>query len=215
MKVILLTLLICCHSLPHLVYHSFENSNASKGVKYSISGSEKDSLDAFIDDNYPDSIPGIELLVVKNNTILYHKSAGVCNYDQQIPLEKNLIFEIGSVTKLFTAVGVLKLVDEGRLSLEDPLSKFYPGFPESNNIKVKHLLSHTTGITDYAIHFMEQNLEQHFNEGFSKENYFQEIKKDTILQHLKSNYQKVDPGSKWSYSNGGYYFLGLIIEKVT
>ncbi|MGM0531470.1 MAG: serine hydrolase domain-containing protein [Bacteroidota bacterium] len=192
-----------------------EKTISQEDSVYSISSGEKDSLDAFIHENYQDSLPGLEILVIQNDKPLYHNAYGVSHFEKQIPLKKNLIFETGSVTKLFTAVGILNLIEEGKLSLNDPLSEFYPGFPNSREIKIKHLLSHTAGIPDYAIHFMDKIIDGHFDQGFSKANYFQNIDRQCVRKHLKNKYTSSQPGSEWEYSNGDYYFLGLIIEKVS
>ena len=182
---------------------------------YSISKREKDSLDAFIHENFRDSLPGLEILVVHKDKTLYHTAYGVSHFEEQIPLKKNLIFETGSVTKLFTAVGILNLVEERKLSLNDSLSEFYPDFPNSSEIKIKHLLSHTAGIPDYAIHFMEKNIAEHFDQGFSRANYFQNIDRQSVREYLETKHTHAQPGTEWQYSNGSYYLLGLIIEEVS
>lgn len=215
MKVILLILVIGLPFL-HLQNPGYtENVFSDRDSAYNISEREKDSLNAFIHKNFRDSLPGLEILVIHNNKPLYHNALGISHFEKQKPLKKNLIFETGSVTKLFTAVGILKLIKEGRLALNDPLSEFYPGFPDSKKIKIKHLLSHTAGISDYAIHFMDENIAEHFDEGFSKANYFQDIDRQRIRKYLKDKHTSSQPGLEWEYSNGGYYFLGLIIEKIS
>jgi CubicO group peptidase (beta-lactamase class C family) len=180
-----------------------------------LSEQEKNALDEYIKQNYSDNKPGIEILVCREQQELYHVSTGIASVNNKIPLRKNLIFEIGSVTKLFTAVAVLKLIDEGKLTLNDSLSGYYPEYPNSRNIKIKHLLSHTSGIPDYAIHFMEKNIKDHFDDGFKKKTFFRNISRTNITEYLKIHYDEKNPGSKWEYSNGGYYYLGLIIEKVS
>ncbi|MCF8335741.1 MAG: beta-lactamase family protein [Bacteroidales bacterium] len=215
MKIILLILIIGLPFLNSRNSGHSEKTICARDSVYSISDQEKDSLEAFIHKNYRDSLPGLEILVIHNDKPLYQKAFGVSHFEKQIPLKKNLIFETGSVTKLFTAVGILNLIEKGKLSLTDPLSEFYPGFPNSREIKIKHLLSHTAGIPDYAIHFMEKNIAEHFDQGFSRTNYFQDIDRQRIRKYLKNNYTRSQPGSEWEYSNGGYYLLGLIIEKVS
>jgi len=212
MKVILAVLIL---SFSLLNPQALKNKPSREISVKTISDKEKRDLDDFIDKNYHDSLPGLEILVKHKDKTLYHTARGVYRFGTKIPLKKNRIFETGSVTKLFTAVATLNLIEEGKLSFDDPLSDFYPDFPNSEKINIGHLLSHTTGIPDYAIHFMEKNIEEHFDQGFSKENYFQDIDRKRVYNYLKEEYVVSQPGKHWEYSNGGYYFLGLIIEKVT
>ncbi len=212
MKIILAVIII---SFSLLNPEALVNKPSREISAKTISRQEKEDLDAFIHKNFCDSLPGLEILVKHKDKTLYHATRGISRLGTGIPLKKNRIFETGSLTKLFTAVATLNLIEDGKLSMDDPLSDFYPGFPNSENIKIKHLLSHTNGIPDYAIHFMEKNIAEHFHQGFSKEHYFQDIDREKVYKHLKENYVASKPGSDWEYSNGGYYFLGLIIEEVT
>lgn len=215
MKMILLTVLMGFNLVGCLNPGSSDNSDAQPVSDNMISHEERDSLDSYIEKSYPDSLPGAEVLMMSRERVLYHSISGVCCYEKQNPLKRDMIFETGSITKLFTAVGILNLIEEGKLTLNDPLSKYFPDHPNSDEIRIKHLLSHTSGIPDYAIHFLEKNLAEHFESGFSKKHFFQEANRDHILEYLKNNHREISPGSEWEYSNGGYYYLGMIIEQVS
>ncbi|MFP4620718.1 MAG: serine hydrolase domain-containing protein [Bacteroidales bacterium] len=217
MKIILLICIICLpfSNTQNTAYGCQTCSCFEQDSVCCFSNQEKTTLDSIIQEHFKDSLPGLEILVIHEGKSIYHCAFGVSHFEKQIPLKQNLIFETGSVTKLFTAVGILKLIEEEKLSLNDPLSQFYPDFPKSKKIKIKHLLSHTSGIPDYAIHFMEENIKEHFNNGFSKAHYFQNIDRKRVRKYLKDQFKGSEPGSDWEYSNGGYYLLGLIIEQVT
>jgi CubicO group peptidase (beta-lactamase class C family) len=115
-------------------------------------------------------------------------------------------FNLGSMNKMFTSVAIAQLVEAGKLSFDDPLGKFMPDFPDkeaSEKIKIKHLLSHTSGLGNY------------FNRAFfdgSRAN-FRAI--DDFLALAKDEKMQFEPGSKWQYSNTGMLVLGKIIEKVS
>lgn len=110
-------------------------------------------------------------------------------------------YPVGSITKVFTAVVILQLVEEGAMSLDDPLSKWYSTFPRATEIKVKQLLDHTSGIVDYL-----EDTAADTTKPTTHEN---------MIEYPKSKGLKFDPGSQWDYSNTNYIFLGLIAEKVS
>src|SRR5262245_9929084 len=99
-------------------------------------------------------IPGLALLVVQKGQIVKEKGYGFANLELQVPVKPETIFQSGSVGKQFTAMAVMMLVEEGKIGLDDPLTKYFPNAPAAwNNIKVRNMLTHTSGLGDYPDDF--------------------------------------------------------------
>jgi CubicO group peptidase (beta-lactamase class C family) len=145
------------------------------------------------------------VLVAKNGEIYYKKAFGYRDAEQKIQHDVNDIFQIGSVTKQFTAAIIMQLENEGKLSLNDHLEKYFPGFPNGNKITIEHLLTHTSGLHNYTDDTVLTG----------KADVTKNYSRDEMLKILKKYPADFEPGTKWSYSNSGYSMLGYIIEKVT
>lgn len=145
------------------------------------------------------------VLVAENGKLLYKKGWGLANMEWKIPNSPSTKFNIGSVTKPFTAMLVMQLVEKGSIRLEAPLSTYLPYYPNSNGgrITIHQLLTHTSGIPDYA-NFSTYS--QFCSEAQSRKDFIK-IFADSSLEFI--------PGTQFSYSNSNYYLLGLIIEAVT
>lgn len=143
-------------------------------------------------------------LVYRNGKVLFHKAYGYKDQQQHFLNDTNTIFRVASVTKPFTSTLILKLAEEGKLSLKDKLSKYYPGFPHGDSITIEHLLTHTSGLYNYTNdgEFMTNEITKHATE-------------EKILSLFRDKPLDFEPGKGWSYSNSGYHLLGCIIEKVT
>lgn len=145
-------------------------------------------------------IPGVSLAVIKNGEIVLAKGYGLANIEHQVPVKPETIFQSGSMGKQFTATAVMMLVEEGKLSLDDKLIKFFPDGPEAwRNITVRHLLTHTSGMGDYPDDF---DLRRDYTE-------------EEMLQRIKQISLASQPGEKWSYSNLAYVTLGVLIHKIS
>jgi len=145
-------------------------------------------------------IPGLALLVSRDGHIVQATGFGMANVELQVPVKPESIFQSGSVGKQFTATAVMMLVEEGKVRLEDPLTKYFPDAPGSwKDVTVRELLSHTAGFTDYPKDF-----------DFRKD--YTEAQLLKIVEAVPLAYS---PGTSWSYSNLGYLTLGLLIHKVT
>ncbi|ANE51308.1 serine hydrolase domain-containing protein [Flavisolibacter tropicus] len=144
-------------------------------------------------------------LVIKDGEKVYEKSFGYQNAAIKSLNTKNSVFPIGSLTKPFTALLILKLAEEKKLSVNDPVNKYIPDYPKGNEILIKHLLTHTAGIY----------------EAFRKSTYREQVtttyafRPEEKMAFFKDEPLDFEPGSKFSYSNSGYDLLGIIIEKVT
>ncbi len=135
----------------------------------------------------------------------YEQGYGLADVALREPVTTQTVFKIASLTKAITAAAILQLEEEGQLSLNDPISKFFPDVPEAvKNIQVRHLLNHTSGLYDVSIDEAQAALPETFTTEQAVEYYFKTIKT------LDS-----EPGQFWSYNNAGYFLLGAIIETVT
>src|SRR5690606_31442711 len=104
-----------------------------------------------LEDAYPDAGgPGAAVLVARGDEVIFRDARGMASIELGVPLSADQVFRLGSVTKQFAAAGVLRLVEEGRLSLDDPLAKFLPDYPGGEAVTVRMLLDHTSGIRSYT-----------------------------------------------------------------
>ncbi|WP_214073406.1 serine hydrolase [Mucilaginibacter sp. dw_454] len=138
-------------------------------------------------------------LVTRQGQFILDKGYGYQDVDKRIENTPASVYQIASITKTFTSAVVLKLVQQHKLSLEDKLSKWYPDFPKADQIKIKNLLSHTSGIFDYT----------HGDEGLKLNT------EQKMMAFLARHPLDFEPGTNWSYSNSGYSILGFIIARVT
>lgn len=163
------------------------------------------NLDEFFSKQFKQSDPGCVVLVAKKGQIIYNKAFGTADLQLNVPMKPEMVFNIASVTKQFTAVAILKLVEENKLSLGDSIQRFVPDYPsKGHTITIEHLLTHTSGIKDYLqIDFGGVNMERW---DFAPKSLIDSFKNQPLL---------FDPGTKYAYSNSGYYLLGYIIEKIT
>src|SRR5688500_4956506 len=99
---------------------------------------------------YRSDAPGAAVLVARGDTVLFRAARGEADVEKDVPLRPDSVFRIGSVTKQLAAAGLLKLVEAGKVKLDDPLSKYVPDFPGGDGITVLMLLNHTSGVKDYT-----------------------------------------------------------------
>jgi CubicO group peptidase (beta-lactamase class C family) len=145
-------------------------------------------------------IPGVSLAVLRNGKIETLKSYGLANVEHLIPVKPETVFQSGSIAKQFTATAVMILVEDGKISLDDKITKYFANAPEAwKNITVRHLLNHTSGMGDYP---PEVDLRKDYTE-------------DEYLTFVKKSPLNFAPGEKWDYSNTGYVALGALVRKVT
>ena len=158
------------------------------------------NIDAIFHD-YTGSVPGASVVVIRNGEVIARKAFGLADLEKQTPVTPETNFRLASVSKQFTAMAILTLVQHGKLSLDQKITTFFPEFPEFG-ITVRQLLTHTSGLVDY---------EDVIPEGTSIP-----LKDFDVLWLLQQQTKTVfAPGSQWRYSNGGYALLALIVEKVS
>jgi len=145
-------------------------------------------------------IPGLSLLVIKDGKIVRAEGYGLANVELQVPVKPETVFQSGSMGKQFTATAVMMLVEEGKVGLDDPLTKYFPDAPAAwKEVTVRELLSHTAGFGDYPKDF-------DFRKDWTED---QELK---VVEGIPLAYP---PGTSWEYSNLGYLTLGILIHRVT
>ena len=108
-------------------------------------------IDAVVSKAFAADQPGAAVIVVKDGQVVYRKAVGMASLELGVPLQPDMVFRLGSITKQFTAAAVMLLVEQGKLGLKDPIDKYLPGYPmQGHVITVEHLLTHTSGIQSYT-----------------------------------------------------------------
>ncbi len=161
-------------------------------------------IDALLEKTYKIGEPGAALLIKKDGRILHRKGYGTADLELGIPIEPDMSFRLGSITKQFTAVAILMLEERGKLSVKDPIEKYLPDFPtQGRTITVENLLTHTSGIVDYTSLAEWMPL------------WRKDMSVPDIMALFKDKPPDFAPGEHWKYSNSGYILLGAIIEKAS
>jgi CubicO group peptidase (beta-lactamase class C family) len=164
------------------------------------------SIDSFVTPEFNQTEPGASILVAKQGKILYEKAFGSADIELNVPLKPWMVFKIGSVTKQFTAIGILQLVERGKISLRDSIQQYLPDFPHKRyTVTIENLLTHTSGIMDYG------NADTTHNPYIEREDFTPQ----RLIGYINIPPLEFKPGTKYSYSNSNYVLLGQIIEKVT
>lgn len=163
-------------------------------------------IDKLLSKSVKENEPGLAILVVKDSRVIYRKGYGIANLENGTPVKGETIFYTASVSKQFTAMAIMMLAEAGKLSYDDPLTKFFPKFPDyAKKITVKHLLYHTSGLTDYIEIFKD------------KENLTDSVAvtKKAIEILAKQKEPDFEAGTKHEYSNSGYLVLAGIVEQAS
>lgn len=162
-------------------------------------------FDKLIQESFKPGGPGASVLVAKKGQVIYHKAFGMANLELDVALRPEHVFRIGSVTKQFTGAAIMQLAEQGKLSLQDDLTKFIPDYPtQGKKITVEHLLTHTSGIKSYT--GMEEWTDEVRRKDFTV---------SALIDYFKNQPMDFEPGTKYEYNNSGYILLGYIIEKVS
>ncbi len=153
-------------------------------------------------------IPGVALAVCRNGQLIKAAGYGLANVELQARVTPETIFQTGSVGKQFTAMAVMMLMEEGKIGLDEKISKYIPESPEKwSKVTVRNLLTHTSGIADYGA---EENTMAKGAINFRKD-----YTEDELVKVFSDMPMDFAPGDKWKYSNTGYVLLGVIIHRVT
>ena len=162
------------------------------------------AVDKLLAEQFKPNETGCAALVARRGQIIYKKAFGMADLELNVPMQPDMIFRIGSITKQFTAVAILQLMEQGKLSLQDEITKYLPDYPmNGHKITIEHLLTHTSGIQSYT--GMKD-----FKELMTKD-----VKPEELINRFKNQPMEFAPGTKFHYNNSGYFLLGYIIEKIT
>jgi D-alanyl-D-alanine carboxypeptidase len=147
-------------------------------------------------------VPGCAVAVVRNGKIVLEEGYGLANLEHSVPVRSDSVFLIGSVTKTFTALMTMMLVEEGKLALDDPIRKHLDDLPEAwQSVQVRHLLNHTSGIRSYTGLAAMQRVAS-------------PVTPKAIVDLSRDLPLEFEPGKKFDYNNTGYVLLGMIIQKI-
>jgi D-alanyl-D-alanine carboxypeptidase len=153
-------------------------------------------------------IPGVSLAIVRDGRTIKAQGYGFANIELKAPATKETVYEIGSNTKQFTAAAIMMLVEEDKVRLEDPITKYFPEAPKTwRGITIRHLLTHTSGIQNHVA-------VPRWLDVFRTNLAFETTPtRDELLKVFFKLPLEFQPGESWAYDNTGYYLLGIVIEK--
>jgi CubicO group peptidase (beta-lactamase class C family) len=162
------------------------------------------AIDAYLAAQVKDKgFVGLSVALLHDGKLVFAKGYGKSSLENDRPVEKNTRFAIGSVTKQFTCACILLLAEEGKLSVQDKVAKWYPDLTRATDISIYDLMTHASGYPDYyPLDFVDRRL-------------MKPIAPDKLLQEYAGGKLDFEPGTRWSYSNTGYVLLGRIVEKVS
>jgi CubicO group peptidase (beta-lactamase class C family) len=161
-------------------------------------------LHATVAPYFPPDAPGATVLVVKDGQTVLRRAYGMADTIKGVTMTPDMALRLGSITKQFTATAILLLADEGKLSVDDDITKHLPDYPtKGKRITIEHLLTHTSGIPSYT----------------GKPGYMVNMARDMsvaqMIDTFKNDPLDFEPGSQYRYNNSGYFLLGAIIEKIS
>jgi CubicO group peptidase (beta-lactamase class C family) len=147
--------------------------------------------------------PGLSLTILRDGKVVLARGYGRRSLPDGPPVEPETPFAVGSVTKQFTCASVLLLAEEGKLSVEDPVTKYYPKLARADQVTLHDLMSHTSGYPDfYPLDFVDRRLRE-------------PVLGDELVATYAGSKMDFEPGERWSYSNTGYTLLGRVVEKAS
>jgi len=149
--------------------------------------------------------PGVSVAVVKRGKTVLAKGYGFADLENDVPATAETVYRVGSITKQFTSAAIMRLAEQGKLSIDDTLQKFLPSFPtQGNRVTIRHLLNHTSGIKSYT------SLGPKWQRVIRLD-----LAPDSLVALFAGEPFDFKPGDRWLYDNSGYFLLGMIIEKVS
>ncbi len=164
-----------------------------------------DRIDQVMSRQYPAQEPGAAVLAARDGKVVFRGAYGLANMELRIPVTPEMVFGLASVTKLFTAVGAMMLVEDGKLRLEDEVIDYLPQLSNTKGATIAHLLSHTSGMTGPAT----------MVPGYREQNFHREITSEALIAGYAEFPLAFAPGERFAYSNEGVATLARIIEIVS
>ncbi len=169
-----------------------------------ISAALREKVDAIVRQALTTTgVPSASIAIVQGGAIAYLQAYGDGRIEPHMPALPSMRYSIGSISKQFTAAAVLLLAEQGKLSLDDPVSRFVPNLTRGNEVTIRELLSHTSGYQDY------------WSQDYVPPFMLQTITADKILDQWARKPLDFDPGTEWQYSNTNFVIAGLIVEKAS
>ena len=169
-----------------------------------ISAALREKIDAIVRQALTDTgVPSASIAAVQAGAITYLQAYGEGRIEPHLPALPSMRYSIGSISKQFTAAAVLLLAEQGKLSLDDSVSRFVPNLTRGNEVTIRELLSHTSGYQDY------------WPQDYVPPFMLQAITADKILDQWARKPLDFDPGTDWQYSNTNFVIAGLIVEKAS
>jgi D-alanyl-D-alanine carboxypeptidase len=145
---------------------------------------------------------GLVVAVGERGNPTFERAYGLANIEWNAPATTDTVFRVGSITKQFAAAGVLLLAEQKKLSLDDPFSKYFPDFPRGDEVTLRQLMNHTSGVHSYP--------------GPTERTIVRTgISVPDMVEHIAGLGYDFDPGTRWEYSNSGYFLIGAVIEQVS
>ncbi|MGM9483930.1 serine hydrolase domain-containing protein [Roseateles sp. NT4] len=148
--------------------------------------------------------PGVTVLVARGEQLLYKAARGMASVELGVPMRPDQLLRIGSVTKQFAAATLLRQIDEGKASFDDPLSKFLPDYPDGSRITLLQLLNHTSGVKSFT-----------GIPGYMLNPVRRDLSTAELIREFKDLPADFPPGEQWEYNNSGYVLLGAVIEAIS
>jgi CubicO group peptidase (beta-lactamase class C family) len=147
-------------------------------------------------------IPGVALKIIQDGRVVKTAAYGLANLELNVAARPETVFEVGSITKQFTTAGIMLLAQDGRLSVDDRISKYLKDTPEAwGKVTIRHLLTHTSGIKNYT--------------GLAGFQLWRHLTQPQFIQAIGAQPMEFQPGESWKYCNTGFNLLGYIIENVS
>jgi CubicO group peptidase (beta-lactamase class C family) len=167
-----------------------------------VSGATSSQYEAILTSAYAADAPGAAALVAKGGEIVFLDAAGMADLELGVPLAPDMVFEIGSITKQFTAAAIMMLAEEGKLSVSDPITRHLPDYPSyGEGITIEHLLTHTSGIVSYT-----------GIPGYMATHVQTDLSVEELIDVFKDLPVEFAPGDRYAYNNSGYILLGAIVQ---
>src|SRR6267378_5020585 len=160
-------------------------------------------VDAFVQPYMEGNNFSGSILIARQGKVLISKGYGMADYELSVPNTPQTRFHLASLTKSFTAAAIMILQEQGKLSVEDPLKKFVPDYPNGDKITIHHLLTHRSGIPNV------NNFPEYGSKSLSR------MSLDEIIRMFKDKPLEFEPGARYRYSNSNYNLLAFIIEKTS
>jgi CubicO group peptidase (beta-lactamase class C family) len=160
-------------------------------------------VDALFEDGVHSNTPGAAVLIARDGKKLLEKGYGLAQVEARTPITCDTRFRIGSIAKQFTAAAILKLQEQGKLNVNDPISKYFPDWPKGREVTLRHLLTHSSGIHNFTA-----------KPGFQT-NVTVATPLETLISSFKNDPYDFIPGEQFRYCNSGYVLLGAVIQKVS